>query len=311
MSKPNKAPAFQWYPKDWLTDEKVMLMTCEERGAYFHLLNHAWLNEDCSLPDDDKSLAILSGANGRWEHVFPSVRDMFEQKGDRLFNKRLLKEREKQNKFRESKRKAGIQSGKARRASVLDGGTRVQLRSNKTRTKTNSSSSASSSSSTSDIDLEKETIKEKDFDLFWKAYPKKIGKGAAQKSWKKIKPSKKLSATIIEAVKMQSKSPQWTKDGGQFIPHPATWLNQERWNDEVFVAPDEITKTQAFKGLSLKARIEKVAEPHLNYTWNMNSASVHAKLKTALNPSPHTSLRLSRAWWAKLRGERHERNTPR
>ena len=39
--------------------------------------------------------------------------------------------------------------------------------------------------------------------------------------------------TILNAVKAQRESPQWTRDGGQFIPHPATWLNQERWEDEV------------------------------------------------------------------------------
>ena len=37
----------------------------------------------------------------------------------------------------------------------------------------------------------------------------------------------------MSAIEAQKKSPQWTKDGGQFIPHPATWLNGKRWEDQV------------------------------------------------------------------------------
>lgn len=37
---------------------------------------------------------------------------------------------------------------------------------------------------------------------------------------------------VLAAVEQQKRSEQWQKDGGQFIPHPATWLNQGRWDDE-------------------------------------------------------------------------------
>ena len=38
---------------------------------------------------------------------------------------------------------------------------------------------------------------------------------------------------ILNAVEIQKQSDQWTKDGGQFIPLPATWLNNSRWEDDV------------------------------------------------------------------------------
>ena len=38
---------------------------------------------------------------------------------------------------------------------------------------------------------------------------------------------------MLEAIEKHKASSQWQKDGGQFIPHPATWLNQERWEDEI------------------------------------------------------------------------------
>ena len=73
------------------------------------------------------------------------------------------------------------------------------------------------------------------FDAFWKAYPKKVGKGAAEKSFKKIKPSGDLLQKMLDAIEVQKQSDQWKRDNGQYIPNPATWLNQTRWEDSVGV----------------------------------------------------------------------------
>ncbi|QAT48563.1 hypothetical protein EQM14_01520 [Caproiciproducens sp. NJN-50] len=70
------------------------------------------------------------------------------------------------------------------------------------------------------------------FNRFWKAYPKKVGKGAAERSFKKYKPNEVLLVAMLEALKLQRRSDQWQRDGGQYIPNPATWLNQKRWEDE-------------------------------------------------------------------------------
>lgn len=73
---------------------------------------------------------------------------------------------------------------------------------------------------------------ETSFDVFWKAYPKKVGKDDARKSFDKRKPDAALVIAILRAVEQQKSSPGWLKDGGQYIPNPATWLNQGRWQDE-------------------------------------------------------------------------------
>ena len=70
------------------------------------------------------------------------------------------------------------------------------------------------------------------FEDFWKLYPKKKGKESAKKAWEKLNPSDELVETILSAVQRQMSSNDWTKDGGQFIPYPATWLNGHRWEDE-------------------------------------------------------------------------------
>lgn len=71
------------------------------------------------------------------------------------------------------------------------------------------------------------------FDMFWKAYPKKVGKDAAAKAFAKRKPDDKLLKDILQAIELQKVSDQWQKDGGQYIPNPSTWLNQGRWMDEI------------------------------------------------------------------------------
>ena len=68
-----------------------------------------------------------------------------------------------------------------------------------------------------------------EFESFWREYPRKIGKGGAYKAWGKLKPPLR---DCLSALQWQKKSEQWTKEQGQFIPHPATWLNQRRWEDE-------------------------------------------------------------------------------
>lgn len=70
------------------------------------------------------------------------------------------------------------------------------------------------------------------FDSFWNAYPKKVGKDAARKAFDKRKPDAELLGKMIYAVSQQKQSPGWLKDDGQYIPNPATWLNQGRWQDE-------------------------------------------------------------------------------
>jgi len=78
-----------------------------------------------------------------------------------------------------------------------------------------------------------------DFDAFWSAYPKKRDKGSALKAWKKINGTRPPIATILESIKKQKQSADWTKDNGQFIPYPATWLNGQRWEDEIEVVAQQ------------------------------------------------------------------------
>lgn len=70
------------------------------------------------------------------------------------------------------------------------------------------------------------------FDGFWSSYPKKVAKKAARKAFDKLKPTAETMVQILAALKAQVASEEWRKEGGQYIPHPASWLNAERWTDE-------------------------------------------------------------------------------
>jgi hypothetical protein len=70
------------------------------------------------------------------------------------------------------------------------------------------------------------------FEAFWQAYPRRIGKGAALRAWQKITSPRRTLQAIVAALQWQVLTEQWTRDGGRFIPHPATYLNQTRWLDE-------------------------------------------------------------------------------
>lgn len=65
---------------------------------------------------------------------------------------------------------------------------------------------------------------------FWSTYPKKESKPTAAMSFYKL-PKETLSA-IVAALSWQCKQEQWTKEGGKYIPMPATYLNQRRWEDQ-------------------------------------------------------------------------------
>jgi hypothetical protein len=80
-----------------------------------------------------------------------------------------------------------------------------------------------------DKHISRKNALDENFVSFWTAYPKKVGKEAARKAWAKAKPP---IADVLKALGWQIKSDQWFKNKGEFIPNPATYINQGRWQDE-------------------------------------------------------------------------------
>ena len=124
--------------------------------------------------------------------------------------------------------------------------TKTEPKPNENRTETESKATEKRKKAEEEVEVEVEVEQENNnnaradrdpgFADFWKAYPKKQGIGAAEKAWKKIKPSEQLLGAMLFAISKQKRSRQW-REG--YIPNPATWLNQRRWEDVVDDAPPQ------------------------------------------------------------------------
>lgn len=148
----NKSPAFQFYVKDFLTDDKVAVMNMEARGVYITLLSFCWNNN--GLTNDQEEIKEMCGNPANWEKIWKKVGRCFYENSGKLFNKRLDKEREKQEYWKKKSKEGGIKSGKTRRDKAkmkgglnkLKGGSRlVEPKGNHSVSSSSSSSSISSS----------------------------------------------------------------------------------------------------------------------------------------------------------------------
>lgn len=116
-----KVPAFQFYPKDFLTDEKVVLMSNTEVGIYIRLLCFCWL--EGTLPLETESLARMARMQLKqfaklWEHSV--VKTCFRMEGGRLHHGRLDEEREKQEQFRRRQSDLGKLGGRPKKGSLSE-----------------------------------------------------------------------------------------------------------------------------------------------------------------------------------------------
>lgn len=88
------------------------------------------------------------------------------------------------------------------------------------------------------------------FDDFWEAYPNKVGKASAKTKYEKKVKDLATHNLIMKDLEKRKYFHEWIKDGGRYIPHPTTYLNNERWNDEY-------QTTQQNQTLDLIAKLER------------------------------------------------------
>lgn len=70
------------------------------------------------------------------------------------------------------------------------------------------------------------------FDAFWEAYPRKVARAAALKAWRQLRPSQALRTKIMQGLEAVKKTKSW-QGAKHYIPHASTWLNGQRWNDDL------------------------------------------------------------------------------
>lgn len=101
-----KSPAFQFYVKQWLGDDKVMLMDWDARGMHLHYMCIAWqMQPPCTLPDDDEMLCKWVGNPSDWDRLKKQIFRAWKLQNGVWLQEGLLREFEKQQKFSESRKK--------------------------------------------------------------------------------------------------------------------------------------------------------------------------------------------------------------
>lgn len=233
-------PSFPFYPKDWLGSASVSAMPLAAQGLYMRLMAFAWLSD--GLPADDDALRRLAGVErGEWRKVWPLVEPLWEAREGRLYQRRLEEVRQRSADYAEAKREAGRKGGRssveARREANGTAQPQSKAEANgQAEPKPSVAVAVAVPKSSPSLRSEEDEAR---FARFWAAYPNKEAKKVARQAWNKLRVDDALLAVMLAAIAWQGTTERWQRG---IIPHPSTWLNQRRWEDERPVsggAPDD------------------------------------------------------------------------
>lgn len=238
----NYRPSFQFYPADWIKAPDLQICSANTQGVWMNLLCRMHeAKEEGILRGTAAELARLTGftldefqmflkeakergfcdlsekVGKKWDEngtkcpqrpaPVPNLSPVFTIKCRRMNRLFLERETAKEKKRRQRKESVPILSPPLSR-----------------------NCPAPSSSSSSKEYIYNPSNKE-NYDKFWMAYPRKVGNRKAWGIWQKLNPPEPLVVKILTAIEQQSKSEQWLQDGGKFIPFPAKWLEEQKWDD--------------------------------------------------------------------------------
>lgn len=133
---------------------------------------------------------------------------------------------------------------------------RESNKSNTEREQTEQENTGTLTHKSTSLPTRREQSETESFDDFWDRYPRKVGKGAAQSRWRRLSTADR--SAVLAAVPDHVARWREMRTETQFIPHPATWLSQRRWEDQLATdARREITMPSAVRhAADLLARLE-------------------------------------------------------
>lgn len=106
------APAFQFYPSDWLADARVQMLTTAQEGIYIRLLAYCW--REGSLPPHGTAIALLCKRDSDYADIEFVCNELFVKTESGFVHKRLEIEREKQQETRQKRSDSGRLGAKNR-----------------------------------------------------------------------------------------------------------------------------------------------------------------------------------------------------
>lgn len=234
-AKRTTAPAFQFYPKDFLTSPRVMAMTPTERGIYITLLCYCWL--EGGLSDDVNLLARLAGVPVKqfarvWPHNLESCFRLA-RNGWRV-NERLEVERKKQAAFHHRQAENGSKGGRPKKTHSKPSGLQ-----NQNPLETHSKARALKTEEADRDVLSSEGVQGEieDFDgqaeflRFQMRYPACGRKGGRMLMEAYLDAARKVGpARLMTALENHIASEQWSNP--KYIPGIDKWFESEQWRQE-------------------------------------------------------------------------------
>ena len=240
-------PYIPLYVQDFMTDEKLSECSAESTGVYIRVMCIMHKSQEYGTvllkQKDKQNPSKIKNFAVKLHRLMPYSVDVIERslaelvdeevltiEGDVLMQRRMVKD----GILSQIRANAGSKGGKAAKGKSAAG----SFAQAKSKAKEQAKEQANAEYEY-EIESENESTKKpkkptvKGFDVFWSAYPRKVAKPNALKAFEKVQPDEALLSRMLDAVERAKASPQWMKDGGQYIPHPATWLNAQRWEDEI------------------------------------------------------------------------------
>ncbi len=252
-----KSPAFQFYPADYASSQRVRLMTLEEEGAYINLLCSCWLHG--SIPADPEMAARLIG-KGASTTLATTVLTMFTPsiQAGRMVHDRLERERLKQSDWREKSASGGRKSAELRKGASTTVQPPLPNGINQKATLQSSVSSLQSSSSSTSLPsvntwsvpgaegseppaadcpfppdvAKKPSARELEAESVWALYPKKKGKKDAMREILEA-----IRTVGIERIRERTQAfaaavNQWPEEERKFVLDPVRWFKRGNYDDD-------------------------------------------------------------------------------
>ena len=236
-----KMPYIKFYVRDWMMSMDLRRCSYAARGLWIEMMclmsmdRYGYLEHNGKTIQEDELESLTIGLSTRDKgRVNPLLKELEEQgvfsrdENKCIYSRRMVSDYGKKQEFIEYGKHGGNPKLKKR---VQKEDKKDQNPEPRTQ---NPEPTRGLTQGVNPLDIERVALT--DFDVFWSLYPRKVGKKVAKESFQK-KGCSAIMAKIELAIGDQSKSEDWQRDNGRYIPHPATWLNQERWDDEGTVAP--------------------------------------------------------------------------
>lgn len=239
---------FQLFPKDLLGDDWYLAMSWDARGMHVHLLCIAWQQiPPCSLPDDDRLLQSWVGYPKEWPRLKEEIFRAWRLQDGRWWSDYLLRQRAKQEDFRDSRRKAAeIRWGKkntgkegdaidARAMHVQKDASVMHMQKGMQNDASLSLFSSKDLLSLSPPPRSKEAAPVSEaqrlFDeKFWPAFPRQEAREKAEREFLRVNPSAEVLDSMLGWLAIARESEQWRDL--TFVPHASKWLSERRWESE-------------------------------------------------------------------------------